>query len=274
VEYGAERGLPATVPQRVTPLEYYQASQDLVQEFLDGTPEVADALGDVLAAEGSAVVRIESFQRIESTTGRDLHHGGQGSGVVLGSGPFVLTAAHVVEPAAGLQITVLTTSGERHAADVVARGAEQERGAPDDWALLRLRAPWATAPLAPTVGRVRTGDHVVAFGYPGGIFGFGADGRVTGHIDSPPNTASPLLPLVWIGRVGAVDPLVVAPCAGLFPEGGMSGGPLFDRNGGLVGLISRTPQEITTQGIWFAVECASVRAALARAAMEAKPDAR
>jgi S1-C subfamily serine protease len=156
--------------------------------------------------------------------------GGGGSGFVFTPDGLVLTNAHVVAGARG--IDVLTTSGLRLAADVL--GVDPHT----DIALLRVAAsqPLPTLELA-SARNIRVGQLVVAIGNP-----FGFECTVTAGVVSA------------LGRslratTGRLIEDVVQTDAALNP--GNSGGPLLDSSGRVIGV--NTAIIAAAQGICFSV---------------------
>lgn len=150
-----------------------------------------------------------------------------GAGVVVG--PLeVVTARHLVLDASG-PIEVRTPEGTTQEARVVASDART------DLALLAIETPLRPAEMG-SAGQVRVGDTVLAVGNPFGLSHslsvgvVGAKGRRL-EAGSGPN----------VGFLQLSIPL----------NPGNSGGPIFDLDGRLVGLLTGTHTE--GQGIGFAV---------------------
>jgi S1-C subfamily serine protease len=156
--------------------------------------------------------------------------GGGGSGFVFTPDGLVITNAHVVAGARGIE--VLTTSGLRLAADVL--GVDPHT----DIALLRVAAPQPLPTLELASARtIRVGQLVVAIGNP-----FGFECTVTAGVVSA------------LGRslratTGRLIEDVVQTDAALNP--GNSGGPLLDSSGRVIGV--NTAIIAAAQGICFSV---------------------
>jgi len=181
-------------------------------------------------AEDSApgVVAIAVGERVDER-GR-LVRGGGGSGFVFTPDGLVLTNAHVVAGARGIE--VLTTSGLTLAADVL--GADPHT----DIALLRVShsQPLPVVELG-SARSIRVGQLVVAIGNP-----FGFECTVTAGVVSA------------LGRslratTGRLIEDVVQTDAALNP--GNSGGPLLDSSGRVIGV--NTAIIAAAQGICFSV---------------------
>ena len=140
---------------------------------------------------------------------------GRGAGVIIHSQGYLLTNAHVVRGAHGVEVTL--ADGSSAPADVLAMDESR------DVALLRLDLgrplPAATLGLP---GDVLVGESVVAIGNPDGLAFSGAAGRVAG-----------------LNRISLVDGgvritgLIQLDLAG---NPGCSGGPIFNALGEVVGL--------------------------------------
>lgn len=147
-----------------------------------------------------------------------------GSGVIVSSDGFVLTAGHVaMEP--NLPVTFLFPDGSR------ARGITLGVNRTIDSGMMRITdpGPWAHAPIAETTASKRKalvpGEWVVALGQPNGYF----------RDRAPP---------VRLGRVlYQNDDVINTDCTLV---GGDSGGPLFNLKGELVGIHSRIGPQITS----------------------------
>ena len=174
------------------------------------------------------VVAIAIAERTDER-GRSVPGGG-GSGFVFTPDGLVLTNAHVVAGARGIE--VLTTSGLRLAADVL--GADPHT----DVALLRVAAPQPLPVLELGSARdIRVGQLVVAIGNP-----FGYECTVTAGVVSA------------LGRslratTGRLIEDVIQTDAALNP--GNSGGPLLDSTGRAIGV--NTAIIAAAQGICFSV---------------------
>ena len=162
---------------------------------------------------------------------------GLGSGVVVNSDAQVLTALHIIEGSTEIQLGFV--DGTRTSATVA--NVDEER----DIAVLTPDVlPGLILPA--TIGNgsaMRVGDEVYAVGNPLGLVGSFTAGVVSG-IDrefSPPSRKEPIRGLIQFDA--AVNP-------------GNSGGPLLNRNGQVVGIVTglmnSTNQDFFI-GIGFAV---------------------
>lgn len=165
----------------------------------------------VLAAPGYAD---DPKPTVEPTVKVDGSSGAHGSGFYIGNG-YVVTAAHV--PDEEMFIAVVLADGRRLRADVVVSDEI------DDLAIVKIDAPndLRAAPLAcrPAV----VGEHIEVRGNPLQFDFVSTYGRVAG-------LARPLLP-DW--RSTFLIDATIAP--------GNSGGPVFDKDGAVLGVAVGVP---------------------------------
>jgi S1-C subfamily serine protease len=188
-----------------------------------------------------SVVRVRAM--VATTSGKQ--EGSLGTGVVIDESGLILTALHVVRGAMEIQITFY--DGSESEAVIVAQAPE------NDLAVLRPRI--IPDDLQPAVlagsGGLRVGDEVFAVGNPFGVTNSLTAGVVSGLNRSfkSPKTGATMTGLIQFDA--AVNP-------------GNSGGPLVNRNGEVVGIVSSllnpTDQDVFI-GIGFAVTIETAAAA-------------
>jgi S1-C subfamily serine protease len=145
--------------------------------------------------------------------------GGLGSGVVVDSSGAILTALHVVDTAASIQLTF--ADGTQSSATIVTRTPAQD--------IAVLRADQPPANLVPaTLGdpnAVQIGSDAFAVGNPFGLYGSISAGVVSGLDRSfqLPNSTTVLKGLIQVDA--AVNP-------------GNSGGPLVNGDGQVIGIVT------------------------------------
>lgn len=164
--------------------------------------------------------------------------GGLGTGVVINADGEILTAAHVI--AGGGQITVTFADGTRAPAKVVSSEPTK-----DIAVLLAENQPEVLVP-AVMGGGLKVGDEVFAVGHPFGLVGSLSSGVVSGFGRSIPiKDGQRLEDLIQFDA--AVNP-------------GNSGGPLLNRNGQVVGVVTalaNPSEQAFFVGIGFAVPIAT-----------------
>lgn len=195
------------------------------------------ALSQVAQAAMPAVVSITTHQP-HTTPGTDgEQQKGIGSGLIIHPDGYILTAAHVIEGAEEITISVFSERGypEDFRAEVV---GEDER---TDFALLKIDAPRKLPVLKlSSASRVEVGDFVVVIGNPFGLSHSVTAGVVSakGRTEVTPN-----------GRDGDFDFDYMQVDASINP--GNSGGPVLDLQGNVVAIANAV--NVAGQGIGFAI---------------------
>jgi S1-C subfamily serine protease len=203
------------------------------------TTAAARTVREVFQKVKPAVVVIRAHGR-EVTAGGHTRFTETGSGVLISEDGKVMTAAHVVH--AMDEIAVEFLGGETVSARVV--GSEPAA----DLSLLQLeRVPpgAAVAHLADSDG-VQIGDEVLIVGAPYGL----SHSLSAGHISArwAPNTVYRTMPLAEFFQTDAVI------------NTGNSGGPMFDMNGAVIGIVSHNiSRSGGSEGLGFVVTLNTAR---------------
>lgn len=223
--------------------------QNLTQDDIDAAVERALATippppsfaSQVYEIIHPSLVRINV--RLPGTGGKTEN--GLGTGIVISDRGIILTSLHVVKDA--VEVRVVFADGSESEALVIVRQPEK------DLAVLRpLIIPDDLVPA--TLGNsatLRVGDEVVAVGNPFGITNSLSSGVVSGlgRNFRSPKTGETLTDMIQFDA--AVNP-------------GNSGGPLVNRNGEVVGivtgLLNPTEQDVFV-GLGFAVPIETAAAA-------------
>lgn len=190
-------------------------------------PSQASEIGDLFQKVKSSVVVIRTTSNAAAAvpgTAR-LAEAGVGSGVMIDPTGLVLTAAHVVQTANSVMVEFL--DGESIPARVVASEPV------NDVALLQLQSA-PRSPVAASWGdsdKVEVGDTVVIIGAPLGI----SHTLTVGHI-SGRRASNQLFGGTSATELFQTDAVV---------NKGNSGGPMFNLNGEVIGIVSSM---ITTTG--------------------------
>lgn len=198
------------------------------------------------------VVRIE-VQHSPSEGGYKSNHG---TGVLLKDNQ-ILTAKHVLhENVTGRISTILLTQTNGR----VLR-AEVERHGTEDWTLLRILRAEGTPVLKHSpieLGNPTEGETAIFFGYPA-MVGLGPEGEVLPFLKGDAQTGSvgsALSPMLVVGSVLNAKTMNLAPLAGFPPVGGMSGGPVLNSKGHLIGVqvsVSKTTDNHTGRTLHYRI---------------------
>ncbi len=246
---------------------------ELSKTFLKASePEFARQLPDLFRW----IARVEVRHRI-SDKGFASNHG---SGVILADGQ-VLTARHVLEQNVEdgdkekLKILLTMNDGRVFEATVQTRGEL-------DWALLKISSPLQDSQTGSVPDSKQTvhspiklalpkpSATLVFMGYPARL-GLDAAGKARSFNRGDPGKKIPVTRLdpclvVGKGRSGSRElpgNLVLDPVAGFPPLGGMSGGPIFDLTGAVVGIqigVTQTTADATGEVLVYRVDAVSTSA--------------
>ncbi len=183
--------------------------------------------------------KVNGGELVTPSEDTDTRWNALGSGVVINDKGDILTSLHVVENAEAIQVTF--ADGTQSAARIIKSQPEM------DIAVLRAAKPPAQVYPAVVGGGIQVGDDVFAVGNPLGLYGSMSGGVVSGLDRSfkPRGHEKRISGLIQFDA--AVNP-------------GNSGGPLLNRNGEVVGivtaLVNPTGQDVFI-GIGFAVPIAA-----------------
>ncbi|HET7875158.1 MAG TPA: trypsin-like peptidase domain-containing protein [Methylomirabilota bacterium] len=178
----------------------------------------AQGVGQVFRRVNPSVVVIRTKEKAVVAQGQIATESGVGSGVLISTDGKILTASHVVQTAD--EITVEFLSGETLKARVLSSEPEA------DVALIQLERP-PTRPVVARVGdsdKVEVGEPVFIVGAPYGI----GHTLTVGHISArhKPNTVYSGMSLAEFLQTDAAI------------NQGNSGGPMFNMQGEVIGVVS------------------------------------
>jgi S1-C subfamily serine protease len=181
-------------------------------------PACAQDLSQIFRAVNASVVVVRTSEREVSAEGQLAKVGEVGSGVLISSDGKVMTAAHVVHLADRIVVEFL--GGERVDARILASETDA------DVALLQLeRVP--TGARVATLGdsdRVQIGEPVFIIGAPYGIGHTLSAGHISGR-HKPDTVYHDLAKAEFLQTDAAINQ-------------GNSGGPMFNMQGHVIGLVS------------------------------------
>jgi S1-C subfamily serine protease len=198
------------------------------------TPQLAAAIYDHVAP---SVVQVTATSQSGEPS--------SGAGVIVDDMADILTSLHIVEGSS--EVKVMFNDGTVSTAEVVARLPDR------DIAVLRALAPPAQFQPATlgNPGALSVGDPAFVIGHPFGLTGSLSTGVISGldRAMTAPNLSQPITGLIQFDA--AVNP-------------GSSGGPLVDRNGDVVGIVTGlvNPAGKVFSGVGFAVTIDAASAGL------------
>ena len=227
----------------------FEHGSALSAEYLkEHVPEFARRLEELLPW----VVRIE----VQHSPTDEAYRSNHGTGIFLEGGQ-VLTAGHVLnENVTGDVSQILVTQPDGR----VLR-AEVDRHGTEDWTLLRILLAEDAPALKNSpieLGNATVGETVIFFGYPA-MVGLNAEGEALPFRKGDAQTGSAgsaLSPMLVVGSVLNAEAMTLDPLAGFLPVGGMSGGPVLNSKGHLVGVqasVSKTTDNQTGRTLHYRI---------------------
>ena len=165
--------------------------------------------------------------------GQNQVESGAGSGVIISSGGYILTCAHVVDGASTITVTI---GDKDYTATLVGEDTTS------DIAVIKIDADGLTPATVGNSDSLKVGQSVMAVGNPLGELG----GTVTGGMISALNRS------VTIQGSSSVNTMsLIQMDASVSP--GNSGGGLFNMNGELVGIVNAKSSSSDAEGLGFAI---------------------
>ncbi len=206
------------------------------------------SVAGIVASDKPAVVTIETTVTTQGTGRRGGATGnGVGSGFIYAANGYILTAAHVVEGAS--QITVTLADGRTFPGTVASSNATL------DVAVVKIAATGLpTIPLG-TSSTLKIGQMVLAIGDPLGQFPDSVTVGIVSGVDRAVTVADDLT-----GQPRDLTGLIQTDAA---INQGNSGGPLIDASGAAVGIVNAGSS--SAQGIAFAIPIDAAASVLAAA---------
>jgi putative serine protease PepD len=214
------------------------ADATAISPEIDSTEASTTASPGQTSLAGMIDAAMDSIVSVETVAyggfGRQVS--GQGSGVVIRDDGVILTNAHVIEGASGIQVT---PAGGGETLDAAVIGSD----AAHDIAILKVDSRGLDAISLGSSEELKLGDEVVALGYPLGLGTTATRGIVSGldrtiAVGEGPYGANELSGLLQTDA--AINP-------------GNSGGALLDSGGRLVGINTAAASAAAAENIGFAV---------------------
>jgi S1-C subfamily serine protease len=214
------------------------ADATAISPEIDSTEASTPASSGQTPLAGMIDAAMDSIVSVETVAygGFGQQVSGQGSGVVIRDDGVILTNAHVIEGASGIQVT---TAGGGETLDAAVIGSD----AAHDIAILKVDSRGLNAISLGSSEGLKLGDEVVALGYPLGLGTTATRGIVSGldrtiAVGDGPYGANELSGLLQTDA--AINP-------------GNSGGALLDSGGRLVGINTAAASAAAAENIGFAV---------------------
>ena len=196
----------------------------------EAAPTVYDDITEVVRQVASSVVEINTQSTQQNWFFGSQIARGAGSGVIISHDGYIITNAHVVEGAG--DILVRMQDGTEHEAAII--GADVQ----SDLAVLKIEAAGLVAARFADSDAIEVGQLAIAIGNPLGELG----GTVTSGIISAKGRE--------LNIQGETMTLLQTSAA---VNRGNSGGGLFDRHGGLVGVVNAKSAGTGIEGLAFAI---------------------
>ena len=190
---------------------------------------------DIYAAACQQVVGITTEVTTQNFFGQTTSAAVSGSGFIISSDGYILTNQHVISyaEAYGYDVTVMTYDGTSYTAKIVGSYAS------NDIAVLKIDAEGLTPVTFGDSDSITVGDTVYAVGNPLGELAYSMS---TGHVSALNRT---------ITTEDAEDIRMFQIDAAVNP--GNSGGPVYDANGKVVGVVTAKYSDSGVEGLGFAI---------------------
>ena len=217
--------------------DLYSAGHDQLQSVLKTDP----ALGIMLDSNLASTLLISLTIAYEDGEKERV----QQSGSFILNGAYILTAGHgfYVDSGKLIDLEAQTISRQKLALNVVALGYTKEENSNQDWAILQPVNPRRTKSLE-IVSATYSGKEAYILGFPGGM-GLNDSGRVVHALEVDEGSA---YPLVVICERSPTRPDILTPKVGAIPVQGMSGAPVLNEGGQLIGLFSSISRTRNIEG--------------------------
>ncbi len=211
------------------------SGHNAVTSFLESHKDShGNSIAKILKQRYSACVRVENRH---SFSKKNSHFSSsRASGVIVGGGKFVLTAGHLFDLPEDLDLRtrIILTTGQLFDAELYHLEYDKTEGL--DLAILKIDlGRISVSPVE--MAEARVGQTVFTVGYLQSL-GLGQDGALQGSMPKSDKASNYLEPLVQVGRVQSVsERIVVVPTVGCTDWLGLSGAPVLDEMGNLVGIF-------------------------------------
>lgn len=163
-----------------------------------------------------------------------------GSGFIISADGYILTNYHVIEDAAkgGYEISVLTHEGSEYIASIVGFEAD------NDVAVLKIEAENLSAVVLGDSDYMAVGDSIYAVGNPLGELEYTMTSGMVSALDRDISTYDSATGSYTSINMFQIDAAV---------NSGNSGGPVYDRQGRVIGIVTAKYSDTGVEGLGFAV---------------------
>ena len=207
-------------------------------------PQQAPAAVGVDAAAGQHVYELATQQVVGITSeitytnffGQISAASVSGTGFIISDDGYIMTNNHVIEDArtGGYEVSVLTYDGTEYTADIV--GYDKE----NDIAVLKIDATGLTPVTMGSADDIVVGDAVYAVGNPLGELNFTMTSGIISATDRTITTDTDSVPINMFQIDAAVN-------------SGNSGGPVYDAEGEVIGVVTAKTSATGVEGLGFAI---------------------
>ncbi|MBE7016942.1 MAG: trypsin-like serine protease [Ruminococcaceae bacterium] len=210
----------------------------------DSSAAIADsgslALKDIYALACKQVVAVTTEITYKNFFGYTTSSAVSGSGFIISEDGYILTNFHVIEEAAkgGYEISVLTHDGSEYIASIVGFEAD------NDVAVLKIEAENLSPVSIGNSDNMSVGDSVYAVGNPLGELEYTMTGGMVSALDRDISTYDSALGAYTTINMFQIDAAV---------NSGNSGGPVYNRSGQVIGIVTAKYSNTGVEGLGFAV---------------------
>lgn len=198
------------------------------------------ALKDIYALACQQVVAVTTEITYKNFFGYTTSSAVSGSGFIISSDGYILTNFHVIEDAAkgGYEISVLTHDGSEYIASIVGYEAD------NDVAVLKIDGEGLSSVTLGDSDNMSVGDSVYAVGNPLGELEYTMTGGMVSALDRDISTYDSSTGTYTTINMFQIDAAV---------NSGNSGGPVYDRSGKVIGIVTAKYSNTGVEGLGFAV---------------------
>ena len=191
---------------------------------------------DIYAAACQQVVGITTEVTTQNFFGQTTSAAVMGSGFIISSDGYILTNQHVISyaEAYGYDVTVMTYDGTSYTAKIVGSYAS------NDLAVLKIEAEGLTPVTFGDSDSVSVGDTVYAVGNPLGELAYSMS---TGHVSALDRT------ITTDESTAAINMFQIDAAV----NEGNSGGPAYNDQGQVIGIVSAKASSSGVEGLGFAI---------------------